>query len=154
MKLGVIGFGNAGSKIADRLIEYEREAGRTLTRSAVAVNTARTDLAKLEYLPSENQYLIGQTNVQAKGHGVGGDPDLGADLAREDFPEIKRALDEVPIYEIDAFLIIAGLGGGTGSGGAPVLASQLRDLYGEPVYGLGILPSAEEGGRAALNAAR
>ncbi|PSQ16966.1 cell division protein [Halobacteriales archaeon QS_8_69_26] len=154
MKLGVIGFGNAGSKIADRLLQYEVETGRTLTRSVVAVNTARTDLAKLEYVPQENQYLIGQTNVQAKGHGVGGDPELGAQLAREDFPEIKRALDEVPIYEIDAFLIVAGLGGGTGSGGAPVLAERLRDLYGEPVYGLAVLPSEEEGGRASLNAAR
>jgi cell division GTPase FtsZ len=154
MRLAVIGFGNAGSKIADRLLQYEIDTGRTLVRSVVAVNTARTDLAKLDHVPESRQYLIGQTDQRAKGHGVGADPDVGAEVTRDDFGEVKRALDEVPIHDIDAFLVIAGLGGGTGSGGGPVLAARLRELYSEPVYGLGVLPSRDEAGRAALNAAR
>ena len=48
----------------------------------------------------------------------------------------------------------AGLGGGTGSGGAPVIARRLKKLYVEPVYGLGILPARDEGGLYSLNAAR
>ncbi|MDI6885255.1 MAG: hypothetical protein QMD22_02700 [archaeon] len=51
-------------------------------------------------------------------------------------------------------MIIAGLGGGTGSGGAPVLARRLQKLYEEPVYGLGILPAKDEGSLYSLNATR
>lgn len=154
MKLAVIGFGNAGGKITDKLLEFERDTNRNLIRSAIAVNSARVDLARLENLPEEHQFLIGQTDQRVKGHGVGSDPDLGAEITRQDRYEIDRALDVVPVYEIDAFLIVAGLGGGTGSGGAPALAQELRDRFDEPVYGLGVLPSTDEGGRAALNAAR
>jgi cell division GTPase FtsZ len=154
MRLALVGFGNAGSKIADRLLEYQARTGRTLCRSTVAINTARTDLAKLDRIPRDNRILIGQTHERSKGHGVGADPDLGAEVTRTDFHELKRALDAVPVHDIDAFLVVAGLGGGTGSGGAPVLAERLQELYDEPVYGLGILPSEREGGRAALNAGR
>lgn len=154
MKLAVIGFGNAGGKVLDKLLAFESDTDRNLIRSAVAVNSARVDLARLENLPEENRFLIGQTDERVKGHGVGSNPDLGAEITRTDRYEIDRALDMVPIYEIDAFLIVAGLGGGTGSGGAPELAKELRSRYDEPVYGLGILPSKQEAGRAALNAAR
>jgi cell division GTPase FtsZ len=67
---------------------------------------------------------------------------------------LARVLDGVPLHDLDAFLIVAGLGGGTGSGGGPVLAETLADRYEEPVYGLGVLPNEDEGGRASLNAAR
>jgi cell division GTPase FtsZ len=154
MKLGVVGYGNAGGKIADRLLEFEVASGRNLTRSVIAINSAQVDLERLEHVPRDQRFLIGQTDERVKGHGVGGDPDLGAEITRKDRYEIDRALDAVPVYDIGAFLVVAGLGGGTGSGGAPALAEHIRDTYEEPVYGLGILPSEEEGGRAALNAAR
>ena len=154
MKLAVLGLGNAGGKITDKLIWFERESDRDLIRSAVAVNSARVDLARLEHLPDENRFLIGQTNPQVKGHGVGGDPDLGAEITQTDQYEIERALDAVPVHEVDGFLLVAGLGGGTGSGAAPSLARTLQTRYDEPVYGLGVLPSKDEGGRALLNAAR
>lgn len=154
MKIAVVGFGNAGGKITDKLLWYESQAGRDLIRSALAVNSARVDLARLDHLPREYQFLIGQTDPRVKGHGVGGDPDLGAEITEQDRHEIDRALDTVPIFDIDAFLIVAGLGGGTGSGGAPRVAERIRERYDEPVYGLGILPSKDEGGRAVLNAAR
>lgn len=154
MKLAVIGFGNAGGKITDKLLQFESDTDRDLIRSAIAVNSARVDLARLDMLPDDHRFLIGQTDGRVKGHGVGSDPDLGKEIVQQDRYEIERALDTVPIYEIDAFLIVAGLGGGTGSGGAPELARTIRNRYDEPVYGLGILPSMEEGGRAALNAAR
>jgi len=154
MKLAVIGFGNAGGKITDKLVWYEQQAGRGLIKSAISVNSARVDLARLEHIPRDNQYLIGQTDTRVKGHGAGGDPELGAKIAEQDRHEIDRALDAVPVFDIDGFLVVAGLGGGTGSGGAPRLAEMLRERYEEPVYGLGILPSKDEGGRAVLNAAR
>ena len=154
MKIAVIGFGNAGGKIADAILAFESRTGRSLCRDALAVNSAEVDLAKLDEIPRDRRLLVGQTHQQVKGRGVGADPELGAEVTRRDLGEVDRALDSVPVHDIDAFLVVAGLGGGTGSGGAPVVADHLRDLYVEPVYGLGVLPSADEGGRASLNAAR
>jgi cell division GTPase FtsZ len=154
MKLAVIGFGNAGGKIADRIVEYETKTERSLCQFTAVVNSARIDLHKLEYVPQRHQILVGQTDERSKGHGAGADPDLGAELTRQDLAEVQRVLDNVPLHDVDAFLVVAGLGGGTGSGGGPVFAEALGERYGEPVYGLGVLPSRDEGGRASLNAAR
>jgi cell division GTPase FtsZ len=152
MKLALIGFGQAGGKIVDKFLWYDQQTGNDIVRSAAAVNTAKADLLGLEYVPEENRVLIGQSRV--KGHGVGADNELGAEIAEEDIDEIQGTLDNVPVHEVDAFLIVAALGGGTGSGGAPVLAKHLKRIYTEPVYGLGVLPASDEGGIYTLNAAR
>jgi cell division GTPase FtsZ len=55
---------------------------------------------------------------------------------------------------VEAVMIVAGLGGGTGSGGAPALAKQLRRVYDIPVYVLGILPGRDEGAIYQANAGR
>src|SRR6056297_2311221 len=152
MKLAMIGFGQAGGKILDKFIEYDQRTGSGIVRSAVAVNTAKADLMGLKNVPQENRVLIGQSRV--KGHGVGADNELGAEIAEEDIDEVQGAIDGIPVHEVDAFLIVAGMGGGTGSGGAPVIAKHLKRIYTEPVYGLGILPGSDEGGIYTLNAAR
>jgi len=148
----MIGFGQAGGKIVDKFIEYDQSTGSGVVRSAVAVNTAKADLMGLEQIPQKNRVLIGQARV--KGHGVGADNELGAEITEEDIDEIQGSIDSIPVHEVDAFLIVAALGGGTGSGGSPVLAKHLKRIYTEPVYGLGILPSSDEGGIYTLNAAR
>lgn len=89
-----------------------------------------------------------------KGHGAGANNELGAQIAQEDLDEVMNAVSDFPIRDIDAFLVIAGLGGGSGGGGAPVIARELKRRYEEPVYGFGILPSRGEGGIYQLNAAR
>ncbi|APW98976.1 cell division protein [Halobiforma lacisalsi AJ5] len=152
MKLALIGFGQAGGKVVDEFLAYDEAIGGGFINSAIAVNSATTDLKGLEYVPKENRVLIGQARV--KGHGVGADNELGATVTEEDIDEIQGAIDRIPVHEIDAFLIVAGMGGGTGSGGAPVLAKHLKRIYNEPVYGLGILPATDEGGIYTLNAAR
>lgn len=152
MKLAMIGFGQAGGKIVDSFIEYDKATGSNIIAEVIAINTARVDLLGLKHIPPEKQVLIGASRV--KGHGVGADNQLGADIAREDLDEIQGAIDAIPVHEIDAFLIVAGLGGGTGSGGAPVVARHLRRLYTEPVYALGVLPAESEGSIYCLNAAR
>ena len=154
MNLAAIGFGNAGGKIVDRFVEFEAESGRALTTDVLAVNAAEIDLAKLDVIPPDRRLIIGQTHERVKGRGVGADPELGAAITRQDLTEIERQLDSVPVHDTDGFLIVAGLGGGTGSGGAPALAERLGQIYDEPVYGLGVLPSTDEGGRPSLNAAR
>ncbi|WP_424014185.1 tubulin/FtsZ family protein [Halorubrum xinjiangense] len=154
MKLATIGVGNAGSKLIDQMIEFEFETGRNLCRHALVINTARTDLAKPQHLDEDRRVLIGDTHQKARGHGVGGDAEIGAEVAQTDIDEIRRVFDDVEIHEVDAVLVAAGLGGGTGSGAAPVVIDELQKMYDEPVYGLGVLPGTYEGGRPALNAAR
>ncbi len=152
MKLAMIGFGQAGGKIVDRFLEYDERTGSKIVRAAIAVNSAKADLMGLEKIPQENRVLIGQARV--KGHGVGADNELGAEIAEEDIDEVQNAIDQIPTHEVDAFLVVAGMGGGTGSGGAPVLAKHLKRIYTIPVYGLGVLPGTDEGGIYTLNAAR
>ena len=152
MKLALIGYGQAGGKVVDQFLAYDDAVDGGFVESALAVNTATTDLQGLENVPSENRVCIGQARVN--GHGVGADNELGAEVAEEDIDEVQHAIDEIPTHEIDAFLVIAGMGGGTGSGGAPVLANHLKRIYTQPVYGLGILPATDEGGIYTLNAAR
>ncbi|AGB15589.1 cell division GTPase [Halovivax ruber XH-70] len=152
MKLAMIGFGQAGGKVVDRFLDYDDRTNSGIVRSAIAVNTAKADLMGLDRIPQENRVLIGQARV--KGHGVGADNELGAEVAEEDIDEVQNAVDSIPTHEVDAFLVVAGMGGGTGSGGAPVLAKHLKRIYTIPVYGLGILPGTDEGGIYTLNAAR
>ncbi|MET1124371.1 MAG: tubulin/FtsZ family protein [Archaeoglobaceae archaeon] len=152
MRFFIIGFGQAGGKILDMFIENEKRRGSNIRMRHLAVNTARTDLLGLKHVPVQDRILIGQTVV--KGHGVGTDNKLGAKIAEEEIETILNAIDERGTHDMDAFLIIAGLGGGTGSGGAPVLAKYLKEMYSEPVYALGILPAPEEGKLYSLNAAR
>ena len=152
MKLAMIGFGQAGGKIVDKFVEYDQRHGSGIVRAAVAVNSAKADLMGLEHIPQDQRVLIGQSRV--KGHGVGADNELGAEIAEEDIDEVQGAIDSIPVHEVDAFLVVSGLGGGTGSGGAPVLAKHLKRIYTEPVYGLGVLPGGDEGGIYTLNAAR
>ena len=152
MKLGLIGFGQAGGKIVDAFRAYERRTGTDIFTTPIAVNTAEADLAGLDRVPAADRVLIGQDRV--KGHGVGADNELGAEIAAADIEAVQDAIDRLSVHEIDAFLIVAGLGGGTGSGGAPVLAEHLETIYSEPVFGLGVLPAQDEGGIYTLNAAR
>ncbi len=152
MKLAMIGFGQAGGKIVDKFLEYDQRTGNNVVQSAIAINTAKADLLGLDLVPEENRVLIGQ--AQVKGHGVGADNELGAEIAEQDIDEIQGAVDKIRVHEIDAFLVVAAMGGGTGSGGAPILARHLKSIYTEPVYGLGILPGNDEGGIYTLNAAR
>jgi len=152
MKFFTIGFGQAGGKILDLFLEREHASGSKIKIKSLAVNTARTDLMGLRYVPKECKLLIGQTVV--KGHGVGTDNKLGAKITQDEIDTILNAIDKIGTHDVDAFLIITGLGGGTGSGGSPVLAKFLSEMYPEPVYTVGILPAPEEGKLYSLNAAR
>ena len=130
-----------GGKIVDEFLAFDAETGADIVRAVVTVNTAKANRHGIDYVPKENRVLIGQSRV--KGHGVGADNELGAEIAEEDIDEIQGALDSVAVHETDAFLVVAGLGGGTGSGGAPVIAKQLKRIHIEPVYGLGVLPGSD-----------
>ncbi|KQC03340.1 MAG: cell division protein [Methanoculleus sp. SDB] len=151
MRVFFIGFGQAGGKIVDMFIEQDKRGGTNNFRGIV-VNTARTDLMGLKNIELKDRILIGQTVV--KGHGVGTDNVTGAKITADEIDSIINAIDTRGTHDVDAFVIVAGLGGGTGSGGSPVLARHLKRIYREPVYSLGIIPAPEEGRLYSYNAAR
>ena len=151
MRVFFIGFGQAGGKIVDMFIEQDKKLGTNSFRG-IAVNTARTDLMGLKHIEMKDRILIGQTMV--KGHGVGTDNVTGARVTADEIDSIINAVDSRGTHDVDAFVIVAGLGGGTGSGGSPVLARHLKRIYREPVYALGIIPAPEEGRLYSYNAAR
>jgi tubulin-like protein CetZ len=151
MRVFFIGFGQAGGKIVDMFIEHDKKLGTNSFRG-IAVNTARTDLMGLKNIDMKDRILIGQTMV--KGHGVGTDNVTGARVTADEIDSIISAIDMRGTHDVDAFVIVAGLGGGTGSGGSPVLARHLKRIYREPVYALGIIPAPEEGRLYSYNAAR
>jgi len=151
MRAGVIGIGQAGGRIADLLL-YHSIWGKHkgIVPFALAVNSAQAELRGLRTIPKSNRILIGQTAV--KGHGAGLNRKLGIRIAYHWIHSIMHPVTEKVVQHIDAFLVIAGLGGGTGSGGAPVVISRLMQMYEEPVFFIGILPSEDEGKLMNLNA--
>jgi len=152
MKILIIGLGQAGGKIADLFIKDDRKSHAPHTMEAIAVNTAVSDLMGLKYIPQEDRILLGETLV--KGHGVGADNKKAAEIAEDEIEIILNRISKLDISNFDAFLLIAGLGGGTGSGSISVVARHIKEVYDEPVYSIGILPAPNEGDIYTLNAAR
>lgn len=148
MKVVLIGVGQAGGKITQSLAQFDYDMGFEAVKGAIAVNTAKADLQELDI----DTQLIGQDRV--KGHGVGGDNELGAQIMQENSTEVMDNLDGRLTTEAEAIVIVAGLGGGTGSGGAPMLTRELQRIYDIPVYVLGVLPGRDEGGLYQANAGR
>ncbi len=148
MKVVLIGVGQAGGKVTQALAEFDYEMGFGAVQGAFAVNTAESDLHSLDI----DSLLIGRDRV--KGHGVGGDNELGAEIMQEEATEVMDALDERITTDVEAVFVVAGLGGGTGSGGAPALCHELTRIYEVPIYTLGILPGRNEGAIYQANAGR
>lgn len=151
MRVGVIGIGQAGGRVADHLT-YHSLWGKHqgIVPFALAVNSAQADLLGLKTIQKKDRILVGQTVV--KGHGVGLNRKVGAKVTKHGLHSVMHAVTEKVIHHVDAFLVVAGLGGGTGSGGAPVVISKLRQVYEEPIYFVGVLPSEDEGKLMSMNA--
>jgi len=152
MRVAVIGIGQAGGRIAD-LLAYHSAYGiaHNSFPVALAINTAQADLSSLAAIPKEDRLLIGVSDV--RGHGVGLHREVAATIANDALPTIMRAIVRKHIEYVDAFCLIAGFGGGTGSGCIPVIARRLKELYDQPVYVIGTLPTADEGNFMNENAA-
>ena len=148
MKTLLIGVGQAGGKLTRELVDYDDRMEFGAVRGAVGVNTAAADLRDLPF----ETVLVGQDRVN--GQGVGGDNELGAEVMETDAREVLATLEGRITAGIESIVVVAGLGGGTGSGGAPVLARELARVYDVPVYGLGILPGRDEGSIYQVNAGR
>jgi cell division protein FtsZ len=112
-KIKVIGVGGAGNNAINRMLEANINCAEF-----VVVNT---DSQILALSPCENKLQIG--SQLTKGLGAGADPDVGRAAAEES----KEELTEI-IKGTDLLFITAGMGGGTGTGAAPVIAKIARDM--------------------------
>ena len=131
VSIKVIGVGGGGNNAVNRMIS-ENIKGVEF----IAVNTDRQALKNSN---TPNQVVIGEKIT--KGFGAGANPEIGARAAEESLDDIKNALSGA-----DMVFITSGMGGGTGTGAAPIVARAAREL---DILTVGIVtkPFAFEGRR-------
>ncbi|NJD76340.1 MAG: cell division protein FtsZ [Candidatus Methanoperedens sp.] len=112
--IAVMGLGGAGCNIITWISQRGITGGRI-----IAANTDINHLAGMT--KADKLILLGEK--LCRGYGCGGYPETGAKAARENLHEIKETLQDV-----DLLFLLAGLGGGTGSGATPVVAQVAREL--------------------------
>ncbi|HBA61144.1 MAG TPA: cell division protein FtsZ [Elusimicrobia bacterium] len=108
----VLGVGGGGGNAVNRMVEAD-----VRMVEFVAINTDAQDLRRSK---APNRIQIGESLT--KGLGVGGDPERGRQAAMESVDVIKES-----VADADLLFITAGMGGGTGTGGAPVVAQVARE---------------------------
>jgi cell division protein FtsZ len=135
-KIKVIGVGGGGNNSLSRMKEIGIRGGEL-----IAVNTDAQDLL---YANADQKILIGKELTQ--GLGAGSNPRVGEEAARESESEIKKK-----ISGSDMIFITCGMGGGTGTGAAPVIAS-LAKKQGALTIGVVTLPFTIEGKKRVENA--
>ncbi len=135
-KIKVIGIGGGGNNTINRMAEVGI-AGVEM----IAINTDAQDLL---YTTADKKILIGKELT--RGLGAGSIPKIGEDSARESEHEIKQAIEGA-----DMVFITCGLGGGTGTGAAPVVAEVSKKL-GALTIAIVTIPFKMEGKRRLENA--
>jgi len=135
-KIKVIGVGGAGGNSLSRMREIGIKGGEL-----IAVNTDAQDLL---YANADQKILIGKELTQ--GLGAGSNPKIGQEAAKESESEIKKK-----IGGSDMIFITCGLGGGTGTGAAPVIA-EIAKKQGSLTIGVVTLPFTIEGKKRIENA--
>ena len=135
-KIKVIGVGGGGNNSLSRMREIGIKGGEL-----IAVNTDAQDLL---YANADKKILIGRELTS--GLGAGSNPKIGEEAAKESESEIKKK-----ISGSDMIFITCGLGGGTGTGAAPVIAS-LAKKQGALTIGVVTLPFTIEGKKRLENA--
>ncbi len=135
-KIKVVGAGGGGGNTITRISEVGIAGAET-----IALNTDAQDLL---YTTADKKVLIGRELTN--GLGAGSNPKIGEEAARESEMELKKA-----IKGADMVFITCGLGGGTGTGSAPVVA-ELAKRQGALTVGVVTLPFAMEGHRRYENA--
>jgi cell division protein FtsZ len=132
----VVGVGSAGSNALDRVLLDGMDKA-----DLIAINT---DVQSLASSVAARKVQLGRSSTH--GLGTGGDPELGYQAAIESADEIRQAIAGARMI-----FICAGLGGGTGSGAAPIVAQLAREA-GSLVIAFATLPFSFEGKRRAAQA--
>ncbi|HIH37675.1 cell division protein FtsZ [Candidatus Woesearchaeota archaeon] len=131
VNIKVLGIGGAGSNMVDWLYKKGVQGADIL-----ALNT---DKQHLDLVNADHKVLIGASIT--RGLGCGGFPEKGAAAAQETMNELKSLL-----HKTDMVFICAGMGGGTGTGAAPVVAKMAKEA-GAIVIGTTTMPFAIERAR-------
>jgi len=150
MRLLVIGLGRGGGKLADEFAKLNKKArakrGLEIIVDTFAVDTDPADLVGLRSVKPDPQHRILIESPKTDGDSPVQMSEIGAGIITENSNRIidtARATGRP--FETDAFLLVASVIGGTGSGGMPVMAQALKDCYQDkPVYALAILPFQDE----------
>ena len=137
-RIKVVGVGGGGSNAVNRMVR----SGLT----GVEFVVANTDLQALQQSPASTKIQIG--GKLTKGLGAGADPNVGRNAALEDTDKLIVVLDGA-----DMVFVTSGLGGGTGTGAAPVIASLATEL-GALTIAVVTKPFKFEGKRRATQAER
>ncbi|XP_030957244.1 cell division protein FtsZ homolog 2-2, chloroplastic-like isoform X1 [Quercus lobata] len=134
----VVGVGGGGSNAVNRMLESSMKG--------VEFWIVNTDVQAIKMSPvsPENRLQIGQELT--RGLGAGGNPDIGMSAANES----KAAIEE-SLHGADMVFVTAGMGGGTGTGGAPVVAGIAKSM-GILTVGIVTTPFSFEGRRRAVQA--
>jgi len=146
----VVGFGQCGNRVADEFARLNRRArgqrGIEITPGVFAVNTDVADLSGLCTIKPDYQHRILIGGEKTRGHGVAKLSEVGAEIAREDGDKVIDAIRGTKrFFETDAFLLVAGAAGGTGSGSIPIMVQHIKERYADKaVYALIILPFEHE----------
>ena len=150
MKLVVIGLGQCGGRLADEFARLNQRAHRMrgidFLVDAFAVNSDTTDLAGIVTIKADHHHRILVGAEITRGHGVAKMSEVGAEIARKDGDKILDSLRRNPqLYDCDAFLLITGTAGGTGSGAIPIFARMLKQrVTDRPVYAVAVMPFEHE----------
>jgi cell division GTPase FtsZ len=156
--LFLVGLGGAGSKIVEGF--YRKNLGGLIGRLAsreeqdfkgVAIDTSQA-LSTLTSIPVPSRVLIGKSLT--KGHGTGGDVALGRRILTEEHEFAISALAKSGFGGAGQVFLITGLGGGTGTGGFPVLAEEIKKAFDVPVFGIVTIPARSEGALYSKNASK
>ena len=137
-RIKVIGVGGGGSNAVNRMVQAGLDG--------VEFIVANTDLQALKLNSAPHKIQIG--GKLTKGLGAGADPNVGRQAALEDTDKLIEALDGA-----DMVFVTTGLGGGTGTGAAPVIASLASEL-GALTIAVVTKPFKFEGKRRATQADR
>ncbi|XP_019456540.1 PREDICTED: cell division protein FtsZ homolog 2-1, chloroplastic-like [Lupinus angustifolius] len=137
-KIKVIGVGGGGSNAVNRMIES--------SMNGVEFWIVNTDVQAMRMSPvfPDNRLQIGQELT--RGLGAGGNPEIGMNAAQESKESIEEA-----VYGADMVFVTAGMGGGTGTGGAPIIAGVAKSM-GILTVGIVTTPFSFEGRRRAVQA--
>ncbi|MGL5540143.1 MAG: cell division protein FtsZ [Erysipelotrichaceae bacterium] len=113
VKIKVFGIGGGGCNAVNRMVNEGMQG--------VEFYVANTDLQVLKDSPVENKIILGREIT--RGLGAGANPEMGRRAAQESETEIREA-----IKDADMVFITAGMGGGTGTGAAPMFAKIAKEM--------------------------
>jgi cell division GTPase FtsZ len=137
LRIGVIGLGQCGGNLA---MEFSKRG-----YESVALNTSYSDLKSLENLPKRNRLHVGLNGRS----GAGRDMNLGKQSLLSNEDRILKTMENLA-KDADLFLLVAGMGGGTGSN-LPTLSEILKPLN-VPTSVMVTLPSESESSLTKVNA--